>query len=153
MEQAIEEVGEYRTATEDAEHQFDVFVKCDACEGLGYHVTYDGPERGEDVECDECNGYGKRVVELGGEEALFTAFETGTTTIEAELRAFGLGAEAADYEAATASDKPTVANRILYALDVADRIARRTRRAHPAIEPLTKLIASVANKTQMKGAA
>lgn len=153
MEQAIEEVGEYRTATEDAEHQFDVFVKCDACEGRGYHITYDGPERSENVECDECNGYTKRVVELSGKEALFKAFETGTTTIAAELRAFGLGAEAAKYEAASEDDKPMEAERILFVLDVDARLARHRNQTHPGLEPLTELIASVANKTQMKGAA
>jgi hypothetical protein len=153
MEQAIEEVGEYKRATRDNDFRLDVFVKCDECEGRGHHVTYDGPERSEDVECDYCNGSSHQAIYLSGREALLIAIETSTTTIAAELRAYGLIAYASEYEAASDAEKPMVAERIQYVLEAIDAVEKRNKNQLFATEPLFELIASVANKTQMKGAA
>lgn len=149
----IKEVGQYGSATKKDDFFLDVFVECEACEGRGYHVTYDGPDRSENVECDYCNGSSSQVINLFGKEALFTAIETNTTTIAAELRSYGLLAYASEYESASDAEKPMVAERIQYVLEAIDAVEKRNKNQLFATEPLFELIASVANKTQMKGAA
>lgn len=153
MEQAIKEVIVYVRASKDNDFALDVLVECDACKGRGSHVTYDGPDRSEEVECDECNATGDKAVYLFGKEALMNAIETSTTTIAAELRGYGLGAYAAEYESASDDEKPMVAERIQYVLEAINNVEKHNRKRLYATEPLFDLIASVANKTQLKGAA
>lgn len=152
----VNSVTSYKTGSLTEQHFLVGMVDCDHCKGKGYHVTYDGPERGEDVDCDECDGTGEVEIELEGEQALRVALETDTTTIARELRDLGLAVEASQWEAKAAeqaNDLTALAEEVWTVLDAHQRMLRRMEVEHLGVEHVTTVVREVVEKTQLKGAA
>lgn len=152
----VNSVTSYRTGSLTETHFLVGMVDCDHCNGKGYHVTYSGPDRDEDVGCDECDATGEVEIELEGEQALRVALETDTTTIARELRDLGLGVEASQWEekaAAQANDLTKLADEVWTVLEAHQRMLLRMEVEHLGVEHVTTVVREVVEAKTMKGAA